>query len=194
MGNEAKMQADLKRIPMLIGGEWREGTTVDAVNDPYRNETVSYQPRSTLADLDDAVKAAVAAKTVIAAMPGFERAALLRRVSALLLERADMIAEVMSRETGKALKDARGEVVRSQDTINLSAEEAIRIEGEHIPLDGSAMGAGKIALMLRFRRCHCGHHAIQCAVQLGGSQDRSGHCRRQCDHPQGAATGARRRA
>jgi acyl-CoA reductase-like NAD-dependent aldehyde dehydrogenase len=150
MGNEAKMQADLKRIPMLIGGEWREGTTVDAVNDPYRNETVSYQPRSTLADLDDAVKAAVAAKTVIAAMPGFERAALLRRVSALLLERADMIAEVMSRETGKALKDARGEVVRSQDTINLSAEEAIRIEGEHIPLDGSAMGAGKIALMLRF--------------------------------------------
>jgi acyl-CoA reductase-like NAD-dependent aldehyde dehydrogenase len=135
---------------MLIGVEWREGATMDAVNDPYRNEVVSYQPRSTLADLDDALRAAVAAKSVIAAMPGFERAALLRRVSALLVERADMIAEVMSRETGKAIKDARGEVVRSQDTINLSAEEAIRIEGEHIPLDGSAMGAGKIAVMLRF--------------------------------------------
>jgi acyl-CoA reductase-like NAD-dependent aldehyde dehydrogenase len=140
----------IKRIPMLIGGEWREGATMDPVNDPYRNEIVSYQPRSTRADLDAALNAAVAAKSVIAAMPGFERAALLRRVSALLLERADMIAEVMSRETGKAIKDARGEVVRSQDTINLSAEEAIRIEGEHIPLDGSAMGAGKIALMLRF--------------------------------------------
>jgi acyl-CoA reductase-like NAD-dependent aldehyde dehydrogenase len=140
----------ITRIPMLIGGEWREGATMDAVNDPYRNEVVSYQPRSTLADLDDALRAAVAAKSVIAAMPGFERAALLRRVSALLVERADMIAEVMSRETGKAIKDARGEVVRSQDTINLSAEEAIRIEGEHIPLDGSAMGAGKIAVMLRF--------------------------------------------
>lgn len=140
----------ITRIPMLIGGEWREGATMDPVNDPYRNEIVSYQPRSTRADLDAALNAAVAAKSVIAAMPGFERAALLRRVSALLLERADMIAEVMSRETGKAIKDARGEVVRSQDTINLSAEEAIRIEGEHIPLDGSAMGAGKIALMLRF--------------------------------------------
>ncbi|ODT55075.1 MAG: 2-hydroxymuconic semialdehyde dehydrogenase [Methylobacterium sp. SCN 67-24] len=140
----------IKRIPMLIGGEWREGAAMDPVNDPYRNEIVSYQPRSTRADLDAALNAAVAAKSVIAAMPGFERAALLRRVSALLLERADMIAEVMSRETGKAIKDARGEVVRSQDTINLSAEEAIRIEGEHIPLDGSAMGAGKIALMLRF--------------------------------------------
>ena len=69
---------------------------MDPVNDPYRNEIVSYQPRSTRADLDAALNAAVAAKSVIAAMPGFERAALLRRVSALLLERADMIAEVMS--------------------------------------------------------------------------------------------------
>jgi acyl-CoA reductase-like NAD-dependent aldehyde dehydrogenase len=146
----ANVRAGAPTIPMLIGGEWREGAQTDPVYDPYRNEIVAYQPRSTLQDLDAALSAAVAARSVIAAMPGFERAALLRRVSALLVERADMIAEVMSRETGKALKDARGEVIRSQDTINLSAEEAIRIEGEHIPLDGSAMGAGKIAVMLRF--------------------------------------------
>lgn len=146
----AKVHAEVQTIPMLIGGEWREGKQVDPVSDPYRNEIVSYQPRSSQQDLDAALSAAVAARSVIAAMPGYERAALLRRVSALLVERADMIAEIMSRETGKALKDARGEVVRSQDTINLSAEEAIRIEGEHIPLDGSAMGAGKIAVMLRF--------------------------------------------
>ena len=73
-------------------------------------------------------------------MPGYERAALLRRVADRLLARAEEIAETMSRETGKAIKDARAEVVRSQDTINLSAEEAIRIEGEHVPLDGSPMG------------------------------------------------------
>ena len=141
---------DVRRIPMLIGGDWRDAVQVDEVRDPYRGEVVALQPRSSLADLDSALDAAVAAKSVMAAMPGYERAALLRRVAGLLLERADAIADVMSRETGKALKDARGEVVRSQDTINLSAEEAIRIEGEHIPLDGSAMGAGKIAVMLRF--------------------------------------------
>lgn len=146
----AQASEQIPTIPMLIGGQWREAAQTDPVKDPYRNETVSYQPRSSLEDLDAALNAAVAAKSVIAAMPGYERAALLRRVSALLVERADMIAEVMARETGKAVKDARGEVVRSQDTINLSAEEAIRIEGEHIPLDGSAMGAGKIAVMLRF--------------------------------------------
>ncbi|MDO8875953.1 MAG: aldehyde dehydrogenase family protein [Pseudolabrys sp.] len=137
-------------IPMLIDGKWVHDSECNAVRSPFDGSVVSYQPRSTAQHLNAALDAAVKAKTTIANMPGFERAALLRRVSVLLVERAELIAEVMARETGKAIKDARGEVVRSQDTINLSAEEAIRIEGEHIPLDGSSMGAGKIAMMLRF--------------------------------------------
>ena len=137
-------------IPMLIGGAWRQAAETHDVIDPYRNEIVSRAPQSSLNDLEEALQSAVAAKAVMAAMPGYERAALLRRVKALLLERADEIAEVMSRETGKAIKDARGEVVRSKDTIELSAEEAIRISGEQVPLDGAPMGAGKIAMLLRF--------------------------------------------
>jgi acyl-CoA reductase-like NAD-dependent aldehyde dehydrogenase len=137
-------------IPMLIGGEWRAARDVYAVRDPYRNTTVAHAPSSSLADLDAALTAAVAAKSTIATMPAYERAALLRRAGTLLVERADRIAEIMSRETGKAIKDARAEIVRSQDTLSLSAEEAVRIEGEHIPLDATAMGAGKICFMLRF--------------------------------------------
>ncbi|WP_205648710.1 aldehyde dehydrogenase family protein [Acuticoccus kandeliae] len=142
--------ADAPTVPMRIGAEWRSGTAHTEIVDPYRGDVVALAPESTAADLGDALDAAVAAKPVIAAMPAYERAALLRRVNELLLKRADEIAETMARESGKAVKDARAEVIRSQDTISLSAEEAIRIEGAHIPLDGSAMGAGKIAMMLRF--------------------------------------------
>ncbi|WP_210257472.1 aldehyde dehydrogenase family protein [Chelativorans sp. ZYF759] len=137
-------------VPMLIDGAWREADTLLDVRDPYRGDIVSRAPESTRVDLDDALNAAVRAKKVMAAMPGFERATVLRRAIALLLERADMIADIMSRETGKAIKDSRNEIIRSQDTLSLSAEEAIRIEGEHVPLDGTAMGAGKIAFLLRF--------------------------------------------
>jgi acyl-CoA reductase-like NAD-dependent aldehyde dehydrogenase len=137
-------------VPMLIDGAWRQGAETYDVTDPYRGELVCRAPESGAQDLDDALNAAVRAKAGIAAMPGYERAALLRRVNELLVQRADGIAETMARETGKAVKDAKAEVIRSQDTISLSAEEAIRIEGEHIPLDGSAMGAGKIAVLLRF--------------------------------------------
>jgi acyl-CoA reductase-like NAD-dependent aldehyde dehydrogenase len=137
-------------LRMLIGGQWRAGSAELPIVDPYRRELVAHAPESSLADLDDALAAAVAAKAKVAAMPGYQRAALLRKVAALLVERADGIAEIMSRETGKAIKDARAEVTRSQDTILLSAEEAIRIEGEQVPLDGTAMGAGKYAFLLRF--------------------------------------------
>lgn len=137
-------------IPMLIGGQWRAAAETYPVRDPYRNVVVANAPRSSLTDLNDALDAAVKAKAQAAATPAYERAAILRRAAKLLIERADRIAEVMSRETGKAIKDAKAEIIRSQDTLSLSAEEAVRIEGEHIPLDASAMGAGKICFMLRF--------------------------------------------
>jgi len=120
------------------------------VRDPYRNTVVSHAPRSSVADLNDALDAAVSAKAKAAAAPGYERAALLRRAGKLLVDRAERIAEIMARKTGKAVKDAKAEIVRSRDTLSLSAEEAVRIEGEHVPLDASAMGAGKIFFMLRF--------------------------------------------
>jgi acyl-CoA reductase-like NAD-dependent aldehyde dehydrogenase len=137
-------------IPMLIGGEWVTPTRSYDVMDPYRNEVIAQAPNSTMAELDRALAAAVKAKSVMAKMPGYERAALLRRVGVLLAERANTIAEIMTRETGKALKDSQAEVVRSRDTIDLSAEEAIRIEGEQVPLDSAPNGAGKICIMLRF--------------------------------------------
>jgi len=138
------------RLNMFIDGQWRAGASERDVCDPYRGERVASVPESTLQDLDDALAAATAAKPKAAAMPGYERAALLRKVATLLIERADDIARIMSRETGKAIKDARAEVIRSQDTILLSAEEAIRIQGEQVPLDGTPMGAGKLAFLLRF--------------------------------------------
>lgn len=142
--------ASAPRIRMLIGGAWREGSAERDIVNPWDGSVVARAPESTLQDLDDALQAATAAKRQAAAMPGYERAALLRRAGQLLMERTDEIARVMTRETGKAVKDAKAEVTRSQDTIMLSAEEAIRIEGEQVPLDGSQMGAGKLAFMLRF--------------------------------------------
>jgi len=140
----------LTELQMYIDGQWRRGTETRRIVDPYRGEVVATMPLSTRQDLDDALDAAVKAKSAVAAMPAYERARILRRAGELIAERADVIACAMSREIGKAYKDALAEIVRSQDTLNLSAEEAVRIEGEQVPLDSSPMGAGKIAFMLRF--------------------------------------------
>jgi len=134
----------------LVGGTWREPERTVEIRDPYRGEVVGTAPLSTRADLDAALDAAVAARGPAAAMPGYERAALLRRAAESIRGEVASLAELLTRETGKAIKDAEAEIRRSIETVELSAEEAIRIEGRHVPLEGSSMGAGKIALLLRF--------------------------------------------
>ncbi len=134
----------------LIGGDWRDAARSIEVRDPYRGDVVGTAPVSAPADVEAAVAAAVQGAAKAAAMPGYERAALLRRAAGLIERDVKPLAELMARETGKAIKDAEGEIRRSLETVLLAGEEAIRIEGRHIPLDGSAMGAGKLAVMMRF--------------------------------------------
>lgn len=138
------------RLNHYIGGEAVEGGDLFESRDPYRDEVVCTAPAAGAAEVAAAVRGARAAAPDVAAMPARERAAILRRASELVVERAAEIGEIMARETGKALVDAEGEVKRSMDTLSLSGEEAIRIEGSHVPLDGSAMGDGKMAFLMRF--------------------------------------------
>ncbi len=134
----------------LIGGEWRSSDTSREIRDPYRGDIVGTMPLSSKDDLDDALDAAVAARDAAAAIPGYERAAMLKKISQLIERDVGSLAHLMTRETGKAIKDAQSEIGRSLETFALAGEEAIRIEGRHVPLDGSAMGAGKMAFLMRF--------------------------------------------
>ena len=138
------------RIRMRIGDSWRDGQTFQDVRDPYRGDIVAQAPVSSNQDCEDALAAAYKAKKVMAAMPGFERAALLRRAADNVASRVDAIARAMTLESGKAIRDSMVEVQRSTDLLRLCAEEAVRIQGEHIPMDASAVGAGKIAMLMRY--------------------------------------------
>lgn len=137
-------------IQMHIGGHWRDGQSQQTVCDPYRGDAVAYAPISSAQDCNDALAAAYQAKSVMAAMPGYERAAILQRAADNVAARAQEIGLAMSRESGKALRDAVSEAQRAAETLRLYAQEAVRIQGEHIPLEASAAGAGKIAMVMRF--------------------------------------------
>ncbi len=144
------MSNDVIELTHLIDGKDLAGANTFDSMDPYRGTVVSRAPLGTESDVAAAVAAATDAAPEVARMPAYERAAILRRASELVVERADEIGEIVSREVGHAIGDARGEIRRSQNTLALSAEEAIRIEGAHVPLDGSEMGHGKMAFLMRF--------------------------------------------
>ena len=85
--------------------------------------------------IDQAIAAAVAAEAPMAALPPYERQAILNHCVARFSERAEELALALCIEAGKPIKDARGEVSRLIDTFRVAAEEAVRISGEVMNLE-----------------------------------------------------------
>jgi acyl-CoA reductase-like NAD-dependent aldehyde dehydrogenase len=63
--------------------------------------------------------------------------------------RGEQLGRLISTEEGKILAEGLFEVSRARETIELSAEEARRLSGEVLPLDGAPGGAGKLGFTLR---------------------------------------------
>jgi succinate-semialdehyde dehydrogenase/glutarate-semialdehyde dehydrogenase len=115
---------------LFIGGEWTKGGAgVIGVTDPATEEIIAEVADATAEDALDAVAAADAAAAGWAATAPRERAECLRRAWALMMERAEPLARLMTLENGKALPDARGELAYAAEFFRWYAEEAVRLEG-----------------------------------------------------------------
>ncbi|VWX61747.1 Acyl-CoA reductase [Burkholderiales bacterium 8X] len=136
-------------VRCLIDGEWIAQPVGFTTVDPYRDEVVAEVPDCDEEVVTAAVSAAVGAAKKVAATPARERAVLLKRMAAAVRQQASDIANVMCLETGKPIADCQVEVLRSADTLELSADEAVRLCGELIPMESSAIGAGKLGFTLR---------------------------------------------
>ncbi len=130
------MTADLAAITgievptgLFIGGEWTTNGRTLPVTDPATEDTLVEIADGTEQDALAAVAAAHEALPGWAATPPRERAECLRRAWALMIERSEAIARLMVLENGKALRDARGEVIYAAEFFRWFAEEAVRIDG-----------------------------------------------------------------
>ncbi len=115
---------------LFIGGEWTKGGAgLIGVTDPATEEIIAEVADATAEDAVDAVAAADAAASGWAATAPRERAECLRRAWALMMERAEPLARLMTLENGKALPDARGELTYAAEFFRWYAEEAVRLDG-----------------------------------------------------------------
>ena len=136
-------------MQMYIAGAWTNGqATMDVLN-PYDGSVVDTVPRGTAADVDRALDSAVRGARVMAGLTGFERYELLHRTADLIAGNAEDLATSLTREEGKIISEARLEVERAAEIMYLSAEEAKRLDGEVIPLDGGPGVKGKFGFTMR---------------------------------------------
>jgi len=123
----------------MIGGEWRsadDGCRFD-VRDPATGHVIASVSDCGEAETRVAISAADQALVGWSAMPAAGRAAILRRWADLMIERADVLARILTRENGKPLGEARGEVLYGASYLHWFSEEAMRAYGDVIPAPGS---------------------------------------------------------
>ncbi len=125
----------LFRQQALIGGRWVDGSTGKSfeVRDPATGNVLGTVPSLSAEDMAPAIHTAIEAQRDWARRPAAERAALLMRWHDLMLEHREDLALLMTREQGKPLTEARGEVGYAASFIKWFAEEARRVYGRTIP-------------------------------------------------------------
>lgn len=138
--------------PLLLAGAPSPGSGVALLRNPYDQSPVGEVAQAGPTELEAAAAAAARAAPVAAALPAWRRQAILRDVVVRLRARAEALAAIIRDEGGKPIQYARLEVTRALHTLELCAEEATRIGGEVLPLDASAPGTGRTALLRRFPR------------------------------------------
>ena len=117
----------------FVGGEWRpslSGQTYEKRNPMHPSETIGEFPASGEADVEAAVEAAAAAFPGWAATPAAQRAAVLTRAAEALERRVEQIAQDMTAEMGKPLRESRGEAARGAAILRFFAGESWRPKGE----------------------------------------------------------------
>ena len=122
-----------KLYPNYINGEWVEGATFENRNPANWDEVVGLHTAGTADEMARAVDAAAAAQAGWAGMAGPARGALLYKVAEILDSRFEAIAEDMTREEGKTLPEAKGEVRRSINIFRYFAGEGARMGGFIVP-------------------------------------------------------------
>ena len=153
------MSIDVARTPpssahtgrLLIGGTWVDGAGAFAV----RHKVTGAELAQAAYASRDQVRAAVAAARESFAestLTAYERYEILHRAAGGLRDRRGEALATIVAETGFTVSDAKGEIDRCLQTLLVSAEEAKRVHGEMVPLDGAPGQANRLGFTIRVPR------------------------------------------
>jgi acyl-CoA reductase-like NAD-dependent aldehyde dehydrogenase len=134
------------RLPLKFVSSEGKWTPVYSPND---GSLVTTFQEATPEDINDLLSATKKIQKTIALLRPYERAKILRTASEFLKSESDFLAMIIATEGGKPLKDAKVEAQRAAATLELCAEETLRLEGEVIPMERTPFGKDHLSFTLR---------------------------------------------
>ena len=138
------------RWKMLIGGKWVEAENGEVFEDisSIDGRPLWTVPKGTRGDAKRAIEAATEAKKVLADMTPMERARFLYKAADEIEARTDELAEIVTKEMGKPITQAKHDLSRTVAICRSFAEESRRILGEVLPSENK----GVWSLVIRIPR------------------------------------------
>jgi succinate-semialdehyde dehydrogenase/glutarate-semialdehyde dehydrogenase len=144
-------QVATRRALLLIAGEWSSGPETFAVFDKFSGEGIGEADRASAEQVAAAVAAARRSFETVRLEP-YERYRILYRASELIEQRRDDFVRTIVAEAGFPSVDANNEVSRAVQTFIISAEEAKRLAGDVVPIEGAPGHAHRMAFSIRVPR------------------------------------------
>ena len=118
------------RTKMYIDGQWVDGISRMPVTDPSDGSVIAEVAIAGPEQCEAAVAAADRAAADWAKTAPRVRSEILRKAFEIMVSEADAIATIVSKENGKVLTDAKGEVMYAAEFFRWFAEEAVRVPGD----------------------------------------------------------------
>jgi malonate-semialdehyde dehydrogenase (acetylating)/methylmalonate-semialdehyde dehydrogenase len=130
----AQAETAVRTVRNYVGGAWTEAESSERlpVTNPATGETTGEVPLSGRVDVDAAVRAAREAFPGWRATPPLERARACFELKYLLEEAKDELAQVVTRDNGKAHKDAAGEVRRGIECVEVATGIPSLMQGSNL--------------------------------------------------------------
>jgi len=142
---------------LLVRGEWVEGERVDELRDRFADRPYGRMAVASAAQVAEAVDGLEAAWRASTLGP-HDRFRILTRAARLIEERRETLVDLMRCEAGFTRADGENEVGRCVQTLELSADEARRLNGELVPMLAAAGARNRIGFTIRAPR------GVVCAI------------------------------
>src|SRR5437773_2754328 len=136
-------------MKMYVAGQWLDKAQKIEVRNSYDESLIDTVPRADATDVERALQSAERGAKAMAKLTAFERWKILHTAAETMAARVEELGALISKEEGKILAEGRAEALRAVDTIMETAEEAKRVHGETVALDGAAHRRSKFGVTIR---------------------------------------------
>lgn len=140
----------MQPLKIYSAGEFITSGKVLPVHNPYNGEKITNTWRAGEDILGKSIDKAQKVAAEMKDLPSYVKSKILAEIASTINVNLDHFARILSLESGKPWKYAKGEVQRAMQTFWIASEEAKRLPGEYISLDWTSAGEGKSGVVGHF--------------------------------------------